>query len=54
MNHSFTCMVVGPTKTGKTVFVKTLIENKDKMINQPIDKVLWLKHGMKIIIVDYY
>ena len=41
MNHPFTCMVVGPTKAGKTVFVKQLIENKDRLINQDIDKVLW-------------
>lgn len=41
MNHPFTCMVVGPTKAGKTVFVKNLIENIDRMILQDIDKVLW-------------
>lgn len=41
MNHPFTCMVVGPTKAGKTVFVKKLIEDKDRMINQKIDKILW-------------
>jgi hypothetical protein len=41
MNHPFTCIVAGPTKAGKTVFVKRLIENKDFMINQPITKVLW-------------
>lgn len=41
MNHPFTSMIVGPTKAGKTVFVKQLIENKERMINQHIDKVLW-------------
>lgn len=41
MNHPFTCMVVGPTKAGKTMFVKQLIENKDIMITPDIDKILW-------------
>jgi len=33
--------IAGPTKAGKTVFVKRLIENKEFMINQHIDKVTW-------------
>jgi len=41
MNHPFTCLVGGPTKSGKTVFVKTLIEKKERMINQQIDRVIW-------------
>ena len=41
MNHPFTCMVVGPTKAGKTMFVKRLIENKDRMIDKEIDQILW-------------
>jgi len=41
MNHPFTFMVIGPTKAGKTAFVKKLVENKDFMINQPISKTIW-------------
>lgn len=41
MNHPFTCMIVGPTKAGKTVFVRNLIENKDKMMLQEIHNVYW-------------
>lgn len=41
MNHPFTCMVAGPTKAGKTVFVVKLLENKDYIINQDIDKIWW-------------
>jgi signal recognition particle receptor subunit beta len=40
MNHPFTCIVAGPTKAGKTVFVKKLIENKERIINQTIQKNL--------------
>ena len=38
MNHPFTCMVVGPTKAGKTMFVKRLIENKERMIDKELTK----------------
>jgi septin family protein len=41
MNHPFTCIVAGPTKAGKTVFVKKLIENKERIINQDIYKIWW-------------
>jgi len=34
-------MIIGPSKAGKTAFVKKLIENKDFMINQPIFKTMW-------------
>jgi hypothetical protein len=41
MEHPFTCMVSGPTKAGKTLFVRRLIENEHKMIHPRIDKVWW-------------
>jgi hypothetical protein len=41
MNHPFSCMVAGPTKAGKTMFVKNLIERIDKIIDKPISKIYW-------------
>lgn len=41
MEHPFTCIVSGPTKSGKTTFVKHLIENREKLIDTHIDKIWW-------------
>lgn len=41
MEHPFTCMVAGPTKAGKTHFVKRLIENCNQIIRPKIEKVWW-------------
>jgi len=40
LQHPFTCMVVGPTKAGKTEFVKRLIRHASEMI-QPVPKEIW-------------
>jgi Adenovirus IVa2 protein len=39
LNHPFTCIISGPTKSGKTFFVKKLIENCQKMIDPPPEKI---------------
>jgi RNA helicase len=41
MNHPFTCLIAGPTKAGKTTFVKKLIDNIGNIIDKPIHKILW-------------
>ncbi len=41
MEHPFTCIVSGPTKSGKTTFVKQLIENRDSLIDTKIAKIWW-------------
>ena len=41
MNHPFTCLVVGPTKAGKTTFVKNIIQCRESVINKPIHKIWW-------------
>lgn len=41
LKHSFSCMVVGPSFSGKTQFVKRLLENASKMINPPPKKIVW-------------
>ena len=38
MEHPFTCLVAGPSKAGKTMFVKKLIESKNYMIKQELYK----------------
>ena len=39
--HPFTCLVAGPTSSGKSTFVKQLIEEKEDRIHLPPEKVLW-------------
>ena len=41
MNHPFTCLVVGPTKAGKTRFVKNLIQCRERMIDESIQQIWW-------------
>lgn len=41
MEHPFTCIVAGPTKAGKTVFVKKLIEHANSLIHPKIEKIWW-------------
>ncbi len=37
----FTILITGPPKSGKTTWVKKLIEQQSKLIDQPIDKIIW-------------
>jgi len=39
--HPFTCIVAGPTGSGKTLFTKRLIENASSMITPPPQKIIW-------------
>lgn len=39
--HPFTCIVAGPTKAGKTTFVKQLLKNSEKFINPPPKQIWW-------------
>ena len=39
--HPFTCLVAGPTGSGKTSFLKKLLELKDEKIYQCPEKILW-------------
>lgn len=39
--HPFTCLIAGPTGSGKTTFVKRFIENIRQMMNSPPDRILW-------------
>ncbi len=38
---SFTCIVSGPPRSGKTHFVKKLLENRFRLIDKTIDKLYW-------------
>ena len=40
MKHPFTCLVSGPTSSGKTSLVKAIIE--ETVINQFPKNILWL------------
>ena len=39
--HPFTCIVAGPTSSGKSVFVAKLLQNVKEMINPPPQKIIW-------------
>ncbi|PJE78547.1 hypothetical protein CI610_02517 [invertebrate metagenome] len=39
--HPFTCMIAGPTGSGKTTFVKRFIDNIQQMMTPIPDKILW-------------
>ena len=39
--HLFTCLVAGPTGSGKTSFLKKLLELKNEKIYQCPEKILW-------------
>lgn len=39
--HEFTMVVAGPSRSGKTEFVKQLVQYKDEVIYPPPQKVVW-------------
>ena len=41
MQHPFTCIVAGCTQSGKTVWVKSLLENAQKTISPPPQRIIW-------------
>ena len=41
MQHPFTCIVARCTQSGKTVWVKTLLENSQKTISPPPQRIIW-------------
>ena len=41
MQHPFTCIVSGCTQSGKTVWVKSLLEKAQKTISPPPQRIIW-------------
>ena len=41
LQHLLTCIVAGCTQSGKTVLVKTLLENAQKTISPPPQRIIW-------------
>jgi len=39
--HPFTCIVAGPTKSGKTVLVSRLVKQAKELISPPPEKIIW-------------
>ena len=39
--HPFTCMVAGRTESGKTVCVRSLLQQAQTVIDQPPEKIIW-------------
>ena len=42
LQHPFSMIVSGPSNSGKTYFVKTLIENVEKVISQKIENIVYI------------
>lgn len=40
-SHPFTCVIAGPTQSGKTVFVRKLLKAPHLYIDSPPDKIVW-------------
>ena len=41
LHHPFTCIVAGCTQSGKTLWVKTLLENAQQTIRPPPQRIIW-------------
>ena len=41
MQHPFTCIVAGCTQSGKTVWVKSLLENAQTTISRTPQRIIW-------------
>jgi hypothetical protein len=41
MQHPFTCIVAGCTQSGKTVWVKIPLENSQKTVSPPSQRIIW-------------
>ena len=41
LQHPFTCIVAGCTQSGKSVLVKSLLENAQKTISPPPQRIIW-------------
>ena len=39
--HPFTCLIAGPTKSGKTTLLKKILTNHKQMISHPIDRIVY-------------
>ena len=39
--HPFTCMVAGMTGSGKTIWVKSLLQQAQRAINLPPKRIVW-------------
>ena len=39
--HLFTCVVAGMTGSGKTVWVKSLLQQAQEVIHLPLERIVW-------------
>ena len=41
MTHPFTCMIAGMTGSGKTIWVQSLLQQAQNVIDQPPQRIIW-------------
>ena len=39
--HPFTCLIVGPSGCGKTKLLTSILENKEMLVDNKIDKIIF-------------
>ena len=39
--HPFTCMVVGMTGSGKTVWIQSLLQQAQNILEPPLERIIW-------------
>ena len=42
LQHPFSMVVSGPSNSGKTYFVKTVIENMDRLFSEKIENIVYI------------
>ena len=53
MQHPFTCIIAGCTQSGKTVWVKKLLENAKTTISPPPERIIWCYGQWQPILLDF-
>ena len=48
--HQFTCMMAGPSKSGKTTLLYKILQEREKVFGKPPDRIVYCYTRSKIIL----